>query len=237
MAKRGFVAVFLVLATSPIFGAENNGCYPTPSDLLAFWPAENTAADVVGVYDGIVEGGTGYGPGFVGDAFDFPGTPGSWVSVIPSPTSASFTIETWIYLASEIAGYQTIYARGAGFWLFDRQLNWWQGGIVYLGNAVLDVGMWYHVAITYDSSTDTLTGYVNGTPDGSVIHTPVVLPSTALMGNNDSAQEPVDGLIDEMSVYGRALEPSEIQDIFTAGSSGKCLIFKGHFETGDTSRW
>ena len=173
----------------------------------------------------------------VGNAFDFPGTPGSWVYVDPAPTSSSFTVEGWVYLASEVSGYQTLYAHGHGFWLRDRRLTWWQSGIVYDGNSVLDLGSWHHVAITYDSTNHTLTGYVDGVPDGSVIHSPVGLPSSALMGNNDSAEEPIDGLIDEMSVYGRVLGPSEIEGIFTAGSSGKCLIFSGHFESGDTSRW
>lgn len=227
----------LVLAASPLLGMERSGCYPTPSDLLAFWTAEGTAGDVAGFYGGVVEGDTGFGPGMVGDAFDFPGTPGSWVFVEPAPTSGSFTIEGWIYLASDIAGYQTVYAHGYGFWLLDRQLNWWLAGDVYVGNSVLDVGSWHHIAITYDSTNDTLTGYVDGAPDGSVVYSGIVPPSSALMGNNDSANEPVDGLIDEIAVYGRALGPSEIQGIFDAGSSGKCLIFNGHFDTGDLTRW
>lgn len=230
------VACF-VLAALPAFGADNNGCYPTPDGLLAFWTAEGRAVDVAGYYSGVVEGGAGFGPGMVGEAFDFPGTPGSWVWVSNAPMSASFTIEGWVYLASEIAGYQTLYGHGRGFWLRDRRLIWWQSGDIYEGSSVLDIGSWHHVAITYDSASDTVTGYVDGAPDGSVIHSPVDLPPSALMGDNDSAHEPVDGLIDEMSVYGRTLQPAEIEGIFAAGNSGKCFIFNGHFERGDTSRW
>jgi len=229
--------VCLVIQALPVISGDRNGCYPAPDDLLAFWPAEGAAIDVAGWYSGVVEGGTGYGPGMVGDAFDFPGTPGSWVYVGTAPNPQSFTVEGWVFLASEIAGYQTIYALGSGLWLLDRRLTWWQSGVIYQGDSDLDVGSWHHIAITYDSAADTLTGYVNGTPVGSVIFTPVVLPSAALMGNNNSAEEPVDGLIDEMSVYGRALEPEEIQGIFDAGSSGKCLIFSGHFESGTLTRW
>jgi hypothetical protein len=67
--KAAAVACFL-LAAWPVFGVERNGCYPTPSDLLASWPAEGTAADMAGYYSGILEGGTGYGQGLVGEAFD-----------------------------------------------------------------------------------------------------------------------------------------------------------------------
>ncbi len=197
------LVVCFVVQALPVMGGDRNGCYPTPDDLLAFWTAEGRAVDVAGYYSGVVEGGTGFGPGMVGEAFDFPGTPGSWVFVATAPTSASFTIEGWVYLASDIAGYQTLYAHGLGFWLRDRRPIWWQSGVVYEGGTALDVGSWHHIAITYDSSSDTLTGYVNGAPDGSAIHSPVGLPGSALMGNNDSAHEPVDGLIDEMSVYGR----------------------------------
>lgn len=99
---RALAVAFLVLAASPVFGAERNGCYPTPDGLMAFWPAEGTAVDVAGYYSGVVEGGTGFGPGMVGQAFDFPGTPGSWVYVSSAPTSANFTIEGWVYLASDV---------------------------------------------------------------------------------------------------------------------------------------
>jgi len=229
--------VCLVIQALPVISGDRNGCYPTPDGLLAFWTAEGRAVDVAGFFGGVVEGGTGFGPGVVGDAFDFPGTPGSWVFVEYAPQPESFTVEGWVHLASEIGGYQTLYAHGQGLWLLNRQLCWWRSVDVFVGDSVLSVGSWHHVAITYDSTSDTLTGYVNGSPDGSVIHSQVWLPGSALMGNNDSAEEPVNGLIDEMSVYGRVLEPAEIQDIFDAGAAGKCFIFNGHFESGDTSRW
>lgn len=42
-------------------------------DLVSWWPAENDPMDVVGGNHGIPEGGLGYGPGMVGNAFTFDG--------------------------------------------------------------------------------------------------------------------------------------------------------------------
>ena len=238
--KASFVAsviVCVVISILPVSGfAEDSGCYPTPSDLLAFWSAEGRATDVANVFSGTVEGGTGFSPGVVGEAFDFPGALGSFVSVDPAPVSESFTIEAWIYLTSEVGGYQTVYAGGRGFWLLNRQLVWWQTHNQFVGTSVLSTGAWHHVALTYDDATDTFTGYVDGLPDGTSTYAGASLEGGVWIGNNHTG-EAVDGLIDELAVFGRALQPSEIQGIFSAGSAGKCLVFKADFETGDTSRW
>lgn len=216
--------------------AEANDCYPTPPDVLAFWPAEGRATDVFSVFSGTVAGGTSFGPGIVGDAFEFPGTSGSWVLVDPAPVSLSFTIEAWIYLSSEVSDYQTVYAGGRGFWLLNRKLVWWQGSNLFEGTTVLTTGAWHHVAITYDDATDTFAGYVDGSPDGTSTYAGASLEDAVWIGN-DPVGEAVYGLIDELAVYGRALQPSEIQGIFDAGSAGKDLIFRGDFEIGNTSRW
>jgi hypothetical protein len=43
-----------------------------------------------------------------------------------------------------------------------------------------------------------------------------------------------DGLIDEVEIFDRALSASEIQDIFNAGSAGKCVYaFEGFFPPVD----
>lgn len=230
------VVVGVVISTLAVSGfAEDNGCYLTPPDLLAFWPAEGRAIDVAGVSAGSLGAGVSYGPGFVGDAFDFP-APSLWVGISRPPAGENFTIEAWVFLASDASGWQVIYVGTHGFYLVDGKAAWWHGNTQFLGTSVLSTGVWHHVAITYDDATDTFNGYFDGQPDGTSTSAGVYLPPGVTIGYGNGAAY-LNGMIDELSVYGRALQPSEIQGIFDAGSAGKCLIFKGHFETGDTSRW
>ncbi len=85
-------------------------------------------------------------------------------------------------------------------------------------------GQWYHVAATYDAHFAKI--YVNGVLEGSIASTqpleyankPVILGRT-----NDPAWDGhLNGSLDEPAIYDRALGAAEIQNIFDAGSAGKC---------------
>jgi uncharacterized repeat protein (TIGR01451 family) len=102
---------------------------------------------------------------------------------------------------------------------------------------VIDPGLfplnsWQHVAFVADGAMLRLyrNGVEIGTPisyDGTLRTT---LPCLSIgVKQNDSCTGPSpsasgfwDGLIDELSIYNRALSPAEIQSIFNAGSAGKC---------------
>jgi hypothetical protein len=86
-------------------------------------------------------------------------------------------------------------------------------------------GSWYHIAVTFDTASYKI--YVNGILEGSVASAYSILSN-----GNDVALGTIlgfppsivtfNGLVDEMSIYNRALAFSEIQNIFNAGSGGKC---------------
>ena len=94
-------------------------------------------------------------------------------------------------------------------------------------------GQFYHVAGTYDGTTMNL--YVDGVLEASRsvgLTVPYTSSLTWNIGvtalkfrppNNTFARTWV-GLIDEVEIFNRALSQSEIQDIFNAGSAGKCKI-------------
>jgi hypothetical protein len=87
--------------------------------------------------------------------------------------------------------------------------------------------VWYHLAYTFDDATKEQVLYVNGKMAaagraeqsiGYDTH-PVTLGGEF---ENDSPAYFLDGRIDEMSLYGRALLPREILAIYQAGANGKC---------------
>jgi len=223
-------------APSYLAPAAPSTCAVTPNGLVSFYSAEGTTQDLAGTFGGSLVGDVGYGAGMVNQAFSFDGD-GDGVHLASAPTATSFTIEAWAYLIGDNLGYASIYVGGQGFWLLDRKLNWWVPiEDVFVGNTQIPPDEWHHLALTYDGDSGTFMGYVDGVNDGTSPYVGASLPAPADLGTNP-AQEDLEGLLDELSVYSRVLSESEIQGIFAAGSAGKCLIFKGHSETGDTSRW
>jgi len=85
-------------------------------------------------------------------------------------------------------------------------------------NNALQVGVFHHVAGTYDGSAMRL--YLDGVEVGSLAVSGTV--STATSVALSFPVETLDGLLDEVEIYDRALTAPEIAAIFAAGDAGKC---------------
>jgi hypothetical protein len=210
---------------------------PVPPAILGWWKGEGDAADDVGPNGGTVSGNVAFASGKVGSAYHFEGVAGDWVDenvAIPTagfPTgSADRTLELWVkvdaYVASEawLAGYGSIGTFNAVYAIVtggaDNRISFsqWGGGIA--GPSLLP-GEWYHVAASNRGSTARL--YLNGELVGVqdlVIDTP---PDTILylgQAPGDDTRR-LQGWVDEVSIYDRALCDAEIRAIYEAGIMGK----------------
>src|SRR5439155_25599789 len=77
-----------------------------------------------------------------------------------------------------------------------------------------------HLVGTYDGNIARF--YVNGGLEATASTTRVINSTAPLrIGRLNSNNEPFQGLIDEVTVYGRPLAASEIQGIYAADSAGK----------------
>jgi len=85
-------------------------------------------------------------------------------------------------------------------------------------NNVLQVGVFHHVAGSYDGSVMRL--YLDGVEVGSQPITGTVDAGFGVVFS--SGAEPLDGLLDEVEIFDRALDASEIRAIFEADAAGKC---------------
>ena len=95
------------------------------------------------------------------------------------------------------------------------------------------MGQFVHVAATLDDATGAMTLYENGAVVAQTTTTvrpfgaldPTQEPGVGIGNSNalDNYNVPFNGLIDELSVYNRALTPSEVLGIYKAGSSGKVI--------------
>ena len=218
--------------------------------MVSWWPGEGNANDVLGINNGTLFNGVTFAPGIVGEAFSFNGI-SSYVRIADNPSlhfTNAMTIEAWVYLTS-LGTYQNVVTKwdwpvanaqksfttsvqpdgtiGLGV-CNDGSCSQGAGGgsATVLSTNSLQVSQWTHFAATYDGSN--LRIYVNGVCQNQTAYNKGLFPGTndlligAALVNGGQVLSPFAGLIDEPSVYSRALSAAEIQGIYLAGSAGKC---------------
>jgi hypothetical protein len=210
-------------------------CAPVPTGLVGWWPGEGDANDVLGLNNGTLMNGVGFAPGEVGQAFSLDGV-SSYVSIPDSPSlhslTSSLTIEAWIRVNQfPNGGWTAIVTKGDSSWRLHRYGNTSRLafdtdglGAELVSNGSMDDGQWHHVAAVYDGTHKYL--YVDGALDASCSATGLISQNSypvCIGGNAEAPGRIWNGLIDEVSIYNRALTASEIQAIYLAGSSGKCI--------------
>jgi hypothetical protein len=227
-------------------------CLPAPSGLVGWWPGDGSASDILGTNNGTLQGGVNASAaGVVGACFSFDGTNG-YVQIPDAPElrPTNLTIEAWVRFNSLDTPGSGGARAGEQYVVFKQnsRSNFFEG--YFLGKSRLSgrdifvfgvsspsgltpevdstvtvtTNVWYHIAGVRGSNYIQL--YVNGLLDGQ---TNVDFPQD--YGNyplffGSSGQPYWDrkfsGLLDEVSLYNRALPPSDIAAIYAAGSSGKC---------------
>jgi len=241
------VSLAFTLLVVPACGSTEpnpNNCVPRQKSLVAWWKAENDALDSVSTNHGTLANSPAFAPGKVGQAFAFDGVNQS--VVVPDHPSLNptleLTLECWFFahayppswgwdLLSKDGEYagprQYLLTIGpAPHYGLTPHVGVPGGFFNFVGNTSVTLSNWYHVAMTYDGAELKL--YVNGQLDGSRWVSGPLITSTEpfRIGGGappGQAQYHFPGLIDEVSVYERALDSNEIAAIYQAGSAGKCV--------------
>jgi hypothetical protein len=226
-----------------------NDCVPPPAGIVGWWPAEGNPNDVIGGDDGTLEGGATFAPGKVGLGFRLDGTNGyvqipdsaalkptnvtveAWVwldpSVSPADEQIVFKQNSWSYLFEGYSLLKEHDANGDGTFTDRFSFVVTRNGdqVVTRSTTSVQRGVWYHVAGTYDGNRLTL--WVNGVAEDSLVAgfpldygtEPIYIGTTHTFAPYINMFA---GIIDEVSIYDRALSTNEIQAIYNAGSAGKC---------------
>lgn len=163
-------------------------------------------------------------------------------------TAGSFTASAWVYLRNRGTTAQIVLSQAtssplAGFQLFYSGANdRWKMGVTGMGQtapvAVQSVGkavpvtnVWTHLTGVYDGSSGTVELYVNGVSQGKVAApAPGATTGPLMVGRDEmgAAPENFDGLIDEATVWNRALTKSEVErntpTYDTNGASATALV-------------
>ncbi|HVK08689.1 MAG TPA: LamG-like jellyroll fold domain-containing protein [Gemmataceae bacterium] len=209
--------------------------------LAAVYSGEGDATDGHGENDGVPVGGVTFEPGKVGQAFRFDGTTGHVrVPNAPSLESPAVAVEAWVN--SSVTGRNRyLVAKGAdqnlapSYALYTGE----NGGLVFCtydgtvytespdaGAGIWD-GNWHHVVGTFDGSVLRL--YVDGvevgtgTPSFRKIAYNLPTSNDLFLGGyngNLTASHAYAGLLDEVSIFGRALTEADVRDRFASGGVG-----------------
>lgn len=240
-----------LLGLLPLTAPAQTNCVPVPPGLVCWWRGEANADDSAHVADGSLYGGVAFAPGKVGLCFAFDGLNGA-INVPDAPALAltnSLTIEGWLFVTNAPSVLGEVLLRGdrrLGLDPYDLSVRSDDGVSALLGFGVTDqsgnlasvaslmsTGAWTHVAATLEDTTGLMKLYTNGVVASQTttavrpfgVLDPVFSPGVGL-GNHSSQPGPFGfpfrGLIDELSVYNRALLAAEILAIYHAGSAGKC---------------
>jgi sialidase-1 len=222
-------------------------------DLIHHWPAEGSAADVVGAADGTLNGAVGYVAGRFGQAFDFDS--GEFITFGNSTCNfgfEDFTLSFWIRL--DAPGQMALFTKRPLCVLNQmidlRVLASGDVNVEFSGPqasgytslqapGMLGDGEWHHVA--WSRSLQTLEIHIDGclaaTEDSLV---PIIFSNSApfmagkgpCTGSPDGTV-PFDGALDEIQVYMRALDDAEIAALAERPAGSPDLDCSGAIDGAD----
>jgi Concanavalin A-like lectin/glucanases superfamily len=239
----------------------DSGSYP--AGLVGFWSGNNQGRDSVSGADAVLtditftDGIDGQAFSFNGvtSSIKIPGSPALEVG-----TGDGFTIMAWIK-PMDVQGLHPLFAWLRDSAWNDNVIQLWIGlrpdengvlrGFLPGGNenpfivsqqGVLTPGVFQHIAWTYDKASGMSVLYVNGV----VVAQRQMAPQIPAMTEQDlwvsyhddrpgnwSTDRMFSGLMDDITVYNRALSASEIQATCTKESHGECLTLP----TSSTGWW
>jgi hypothetical protein len=216
------------------------GPKPTqPPGMVAWWSGDGNALDLVGGNNGTLMNGAGFADGMVGEAFVFDGVD-DYVQIPDAELwvfgTNDFTIELWarFNLVTPIGPAFLFVGTSEGVGEVNKWGFYMVGGVLTfivdsptLGPKWLArhpfwpaIDQWYYLALNRQGSIYTI--YVDGVPASSEISGDAIpnVSAPLTIGQFEGFCY-MDGLLDELSIYNRALTAAEIKAIYDAGSAGK----------------
>ncbi|HEX8998978.1 MAG TPA: LamG-like jellyroll fold domain-containing protein [Blastocatellia bacterium] len=208
-------------------------CVTAPAGAIAWLPGDGNASDLTGMHNGTLQNGaTATAAGKVGQAFSFDGA-NDFVGLGNFSAGAQWTLEAWVNPASVPTNRRAILGgmSDCNDWALVLENNQWgvafkpsSGACTATASSGITAvaGTWYHLVATNDGTTARI--YVNGELKGSGAVAAGATGTTAgaYVGGNVCCTEFFPGLVDEATIYSRALSLTEIQSVYNAGSAGKC---------------
>ena len=225
-----------------VAGKYNPNCVTASTNIVGWWPGDGNIYDFARTNFAVLKNGATYGAAMTSHGFSFDGSD-DYLEITNAPDlnpTGAITLEAWIY---QVAGqYQNVpiiskdnvssqrqyFLTIASSGKFRAHVGTSVSGMVYFdGSTSVQLGGWYHVAMTYNGTNLIL--YVNGSQDGSAAASGTIVTGSdpLRIGGSYSGgwgNYKFNGLIDEPTIYNRALSAAEISALYVAGTAGKCKV-------------
>lgn len=219
-------------------------CTPDTPDIVSYWPLNDgtgamTFDDVIGANDGacsLPDCPASKG-GIVSTGFEFDGF-NDRILVPDSPTlnwldDNSLSFEMWVNTVQDCTDNKVFLGKYGG----PLGSSWWVGctdggfavfslkdtdkvKLAITGTVAINDANWHHIVAVRDASADSNSLYVDAVLDVSdtINYTGVFSNTGELALGNHFNSYFLDGLLDEVALYDRALTPAEIQAHYNAGA-------------------
>ena len=211
------------------------GAGPAAMLPMAHWKLDETAgtaaSDAAGGHTGTLENGPVWeAGGKIDGALRFDG--GNDQVLVPHANTlnafSALTMSAWVYYDGSSGGnYRVISKEPSGnndnYWLSVAGGYLWMGigGAFFSPNATVSPNRWYHVAGTFNANTGEIRMYLDGIEELRTTTSTPLLPSTdpLLIGASWQGKH-FAGLLDDVRLYPRTLDGTEIAALASVGVSG-----------------
>ncbi len=211
----------------------------SPSGLISLWSGDGSAEDSPGGNNGTALGGAAYLAGQHEQAFLFNGAVGNCIRIpyAANLSTPNYTVSAWVKPLAQISGginQVALFAQNSGrvqlvaqsgttgvrvTFQFNSPANWQ----ILQSQGEIPIGQFSHVAATWDGTTERL--YLNGVLSAQRVASAAPgdsgcdffiggINSTAGGAGCQYSGQFFQGLVDEVSYYGRALSAPEILGAF-----------------------
>lgn len=198
--------------------------------LISYWKLDGNSYDFVGKNDGFdtdVTYNASYGK--IGQGASFNGSTSK--ILIPPINPNEITISAWVKTPSigtyAIIGDGTDIGGSIVFRIDNTYLVLIKSYTARLATStagLLKSNDWNHCVVIYNQTTGAYNFYINGQSAGGGTTTPTAFNTQALtIGHNrlSAITETMNGYIDEVAIWNRALTGEEIQQLFYAGNANQ----------------
>jgi hypothetical protein len=222
--NEALIAASNTIGTPPVLPPGKPGL-----DGIDVYPFDGNAMDSVGGHDATVSAGAQWTDGKTGSALALTNGQFADTGAQLLDTSGSYSVAAWVKLNSAGDAFQTVVSQDGGansaFFLqysgADKRFAFSFVGTRALAPTAPVAGQWYHLTGVRDAASGQIKLYVDGQlastkdaclGDASTGHT--------VIGRGQYGGRPVDfvdGAIDQVHVYDRALTDAEVTTLYTSG--------------------
>lgn len=204
--------------------------FAIPSGLIHLWQADGNTLDSVGGVTGTLSGNTTYATGVSGQAFSFDGLNDLFTAAVDIGPNAmtEVTFGAWIWLDTYdnnrgwVIGHDN-HGYDRSLILHDNRYNYEPAaGIGYTYNPgfdfTLSLGGWHFIAASYQGNGSPTTVYVDGNYDVTgLANNGTGMSSFTVGGLSNFPDHEIDGLVDNIFIFDRALSVEELNDVYVNG--------------------